>query len=76
VLTHSFKWEPAQVTFSTIAGPQDAAGGRLINRHVFTSGVPSADGDSVRINLYVFNKGQIPLTKETEAVIEKFEFLP
>lgn len=76
VLTHSFKWEPSQVTFSTTAGSQDAGGGRLINRHVFSSGVPSAGGDSVRINLYVFNKGQIPLQNETEVVIEKFEFLP
>src|SRR5215469_173875 len=26
VLTHSFKWEPSQVTFSTTAGSQDAGG--------------------------------------------------
>ena len=76
VLTHSFKWEPTQVTFSTVSGSQDAGGGHVINRHVFTSGVPPAGGDSVRINLYVFNKGQVPLTKETEVVIEKFEFFP
>lgn len=75
VLTHSFKWEPSQVTFSTTTGSQDP-GGRLINRHVFTSGIPPAGGDSVRINLYVFNKGQIPLQHETEVVIKKFEFLP
>ncbi len=73
VLTHSFKWEPSQVTFSTTAGSQD---GRLINRHVFTSGVPPAGGESVRMNLYVFNKGQIPLQNGTEVVIQKFEFLP
>jgi len=73
VLTHSFKWEPSQATFSTTVGSQD---GRLINRHIFTSGVPPAGGESVRINLYVFNKGQIPLKNGTEVVIQKFEFLP
>jgi hypothetical protein len=76
ILTHSFKWEPGQVTFSTVAGSQAAEGGRAINRHIFTSGVPAAGGDAVRINLYVFNKGQIPLQHETEVVVEKFEFLP
>jgi hypothetical protein len=75
LLTHSFKWEPGQVAFSTVTGSQ-AEGGRVINRHVFTSGVPAAGGEVVRINLYVFNKGQIPLQHETEVVIEKFEFLP
>ena len=76
VLTHSFRWEPGQVTFSTVAGSRDTNGSRVVNRHVFTSGVPSAGGDSVRINLYVFNKGEIPLKNETEVVIEKFEYLP
>src|SRR5262249_986836 len=76
VLTHSFKWEASQVTFSTTAGSQGPGGGHLINRHVFTSGVPPAGGDSVRINLYVFNKGQIPLQNGTEVVFQKFEFLP
>ena len=75
ILTHSFKWEPGRVKFSTVTGSA-AEGGRLINRQVFTSGVPAAGGDAVRINLYVFNKGQIPLQHETEVVIEKFEFLP
>jgi hypothetical protein len=76
VLTHSFRWEPGQVTFSTMAGSRDTNGSRVVNRHVFTSGVPPAGGDSVRINLYVFNKGEIPLKNETEVVIEKFEYLP
>jgi hypothetical protein len=72
--THSFRWEPGQVTFSTMAGPDNAA--RVIDRHVFTSGIPSADGQSVRIALYVFSHGEIPLKNENEVVIEKFEFLP
>jgi hypothetical protein len=43
---------------------------------VFTSGVPSPEGESVRIALYVFYQGHIPLEKENEVVIEKFEYLP
>jgi len=76
LITHSFRWEPGKVTFSTLAGPGSTTGGRVINEHVFTSGVPSPEGESVRIALYVFYQGHIPLEKENEVVIEKFEFLP
>jgi hypothetical protein len=74
--THSFRWEPGKVTFSTLAGSDNTGGGRVINRHVFTSGVPSPGGQSVRIALYVFHQGKIPLKKENEVIIDKFEYLP
>src|SRR4029077_9332237 len=67
-VTPSLRWEPGQVTFSTAAGSGNAIGGRLINQHVFTSGVPSPGGESVRIALYVFHRGQIPLKNENEVV--------
>jgi hypothetical protein len=73
--THSFQWEPGQVTFSTVAGSGNT-GGRVVNRHVFTSGVPSPEGKSVRIGLYVFHQGKIPLKNENEVIIDKFEYLP
>jgi len=73
--THSFRWEPGQVVFSTVAG-SDNTGARVINRHVFTSGVPSPEGKSVRISLYVFHQGPVPLTSENEVTIDKFEYLP
>jgi hypothetical protein len=76
VCTYSFVWEPRQVTFSTVAGPDDARGMRSINQHVFTSDIPSADGQSVRIALYVFGHGEIPLKNGNEAVIDRFEYLP
>jgi hypothetical protein len=72
---HSFRWEPGKVTFSTVAGSSNAGGG-VINQHVFTSGVPTPGGESVRIALYVFNQGKIPLKNENEAIIDRFEFLP
>ncbi len=75
VFTHSFHWEPGQVTFSTATGSGNTEA-PLLKQHVFTSGVPSAGNESVRIALYVFNQGQVPLKHENEAVIEKFEYLP
>jgi hypothetical protein len=74
--THSFRWEPGQVTFSTVAGSGNTDDGRVINRHVFTSGVPSPGGESVRISLYVFHLGPIPLKNENEVIVDKFEYLP
>jgi hypothetical protein len=76
VFTHSFHWEPGQVTFSTMTNSGDAPGDRLINQHVFTSGIPSPAGQTVRISLYVFVRGQVPLQHENEVVIDKFEYLP
>jgi hypothetical protein len=74
--THWFRWEPGKVTFSTVAGSGNTTGGRVISEHVFTSGVPSPEGESVRIALYVFHQGHIPLRNENEVVIDKFEYLP
>jgi hypothetical protein len=76
VYTHSFRWEPGKVMFSTVAGSSNTAGGSVINQHVFTSGVPSPEGESVRIALYVFHQGHIPLKSENEVIIDKFEYLP
>lgn len=75
VFTHSFHWEPGQATFSTDS-ESGSEGSHLVEQHVFTSGVPAADNQTVRISLYVFNRGQVPLKHENEVVIEKFEFLP
>jgi hypothetical protein len=74
--THSFRWEPGQVTFATVAGSGNTGGGPVISRRVFTSGVPSPGGESVRIALYVFHQGKIPLQNENEVIIDKFEYLP
>jgi hypothetical protein len=73
--THLLRWEPGQVVFSSVAGSGNT-GGRVINRHVFTSGVPSPEANTVRIGFYVFHQGKIPLTHENEVIIDKFEYLP
>jgi hypothetical protein len=76
VLTHSFRWEPGQATFSTIAVSANSTSGRVVNQHIFTSGIPTPGAESVRISLYVFLRGEIPLEHENEVVIDKFEYLP
>lgn len=75
-LTHSFRWQPGQAEFSTAVGSRDAGNTRIVSQHVFTSGVPTPGGDSVRLNLYTFGTGQVPLKNETEIVIDKFEYFP
>ena len=74
--THSFRWAPRQVTFSTVAESGTTGSARVINQHVFTSGVPLPDGQSVRIALYVFYQGPIPLKRGGEVIIDRFEYLP
>jgi len=77
VVTDSFRWDPSEVTFTSYAGIQTgAAGGHLLQKHVFSSGVPAAGGDAARINFYVFGKGQVPLQHENEIVIDRFEYFP
>jgi len=76
IFTHSFRWEPGQVTFSTTAGSPDSSSARVVDQHVFTSGVPSPDRQTVRISLYVFYRGQVPLKNGNEVIIDKFEYLP
>jgi hypothetical protein len=75
LFTHSIHWEPGQVTFSTAAGSGGPAS-PLLKQHVFTSGVPAAGDETVRISLYVFHQGQMPLKTGDEVVIDKFEYLP
>jgi hypothetical protein len=75
VLIESIRWEPGQATFTTTTTTSTGKP-RVIQEHVFTAGVPAAGGDSIRINLYAFLKGQTPLKNDSEIIIDKFEYLP
>jgi hypothetical protein len=76
ILTQSVEWKPGSATFTTTTGSDDPAKERVIQQHVFTAGVPTPNGHTVRMNLYVFLKGQNPLKNDTEAIINRFEYLP
>jgi hypothetical protein len=72
ILTHALLWEPGRLAAKTVRG----AGGSVVAQHAFTSGVPSAGDEMLRMSLYVFRRSAIPLQRGTEVVIEKFEYLP
>jgi hypothetical protein len=76
LLTNSFRWEPGRVTFTTYPGSHIAGGVAPVSQHVFTSGIPIPNGHATRMNLYIFEKGEVPLQRENEVVIEKFAYYP
>jgi hypothetical protein len=73
--TFLFNWQPHKVAFKTFRGRM---GARLdaLSEYVFTSGIPSPGAEEIHMNLYAFGNTRIPMQKESEVVIEKFEYLP
>ena len=74
-VTFSFQWEPGRVTFRTARKSQARAAAPL-SESTFTSGVPMPGGESVHMDLYVYGRGRSSLIRESEVVIDKFEYLP
>ena len=74
LLTYTYRWQPGRVTFQTVRGTNSKS--PLVSEHVFTSGVPVPTNESVRMNLYVFEKAETPPQKEAEVVIDRFEYFP
>jgi hypothetical protein len=75
-LSYSFNWAPGRVTFRTVRGSEAAAKPDVVAAHVFTSGVPSLGGETVRIELYNFDNRRVRLQHGVEVIIENFEYLP
>ena len=75
-VTHSFRWEPGKVTFGSARGSVQGVIAHPEFGHVFSSGIPTPSGETVRINLYDFRHAQHPSQPPAEVVIEKFEYLP
>ena len=74
-VTYSVRWEPGKLSFVAIQGNRES-GPHIVSEHTFTSGVPRPGNEMIHMNLYIFGSSQVPLQHETEAVIEKFEYLP
>ena len=74
-LTHSFRWEPGRVVFTTVRGSR-AGQGPAVASHEFTSNVPTPGGEHVRICLYYFRYAPAPPQRDVEVVIERFLFVP
>jgi hypothetical protein len=75
-LTHAFRWQPGQVTFTTVRGDRAAATGPAVFRHDFSTGVPVPGGETTRMVLYYFRHSRAVLRNEVEVVIERFQYLP
>src|SRR5262249_51211255 len=76
LVTFSLHWEAGKATFETFRGGIPASGSHPIASHVFTSNIPSAGGETVRLNFCPFNYSKVPLQNEAEVVIEKVQYLP
>jgi hypothetical protein len=76
VLTHTLRWQPGVASFKTTRGAVVEGGSKSISEHVFTSGVPTAAGETVHIELYEFHHSKNSSQLPAEVVIEKFEYLP
>jgi hypothetical protein len=77
-LKHTIIWEPGRITMVTsrASGP---IGASIVSRHTFTSEVPTAGSEAVRMTLYIYrepNGNTSDLHHRAEVVIDHFEFLP
>ena len=70
--SHSFRWEAGQIEFATSSVGNRR---RIVARHNFTLGVPTAGLESARIALYLPNSASRH-PAEAEVVIERFEYTP
>lgn len=76
MLTNSLHWEPGSVSFQTSRGSSRYGRGSDVYQHVFASGIPSPGNELFQFTLYIVARAKNPLQKETEVVVEKFEYLP
>ena len=77
VTTHSLRWEPGKAAFrSAQLGKSDKKLPAAVTEYDFMSGIPTPKTEMLHINLYNFGYSKVPLQKETEVVIEKFEYFP
>ncbi len=70
------RWEPGFASFKTVSGSIAGAASKGISEHLFTSGIPTAGGETIHIDLYDFYHSRNVLQRPAEVVIEKFEYLP
>ncbi|HMF78450.1 MAG TPA: glycoside hydrolase family 16 protein [Bryobacteraceae bacterium] len=73
---HSLHWESGRALFRTVAREPKSGRVQPISSREFTMGIPSPGIESIRVSLYAFGHGKVPLNAGDEVVIEKFEYLP
>lgn len=75
-LTHSLHWQARRATFETLRGATKSSNAQVVEKNVFTTGIPSPGGEAVVIDFCNFKYSKRPLQNGAEAVIEKFQYLP
>ena len=75
-LTYSTLWEPGHAAFKAFRGSSAQSGARPFYEHTFTAGVPSPGQETLEVMFYIVASKKSPLQKNTEVVIDKFEYLP
>jgi hypothetical protein len=76
LLTFSLSWEPGKASFDTFHGKVSVTGSHAIAAHLFSSGVPSPGGESIRMSMCPFEYAKTPLHNEAEVVIERVQYFP
>ena len=76
VMTHTLRWEPGVAAFKSAQVENPNKKPTTVAEFDFTSGIPTPKAETLHLNLYIFGNGKVPLQKQTEVVIEKFEYLP
>ena len=76
VLTHRLQWEPGRASFKTVRGSGIGSGEAPVSQHIFTSGIPTPDKETVHVGLYSYRNEKSSSQLPVEAVIQQFEFLP
>jgi len=75
-LTHSLNWTSGNAKFKTVSGTALDKNAKVVSQYGFSSSVPSSGGEVIHLIFYVFGYSKQPLEKESEIIIENFEFLP
>jgi hypothetical protein len=76
VTSHSLRWEPGKASFRSALIRKSNKKPLPITEYDFLSGIPTPKTEMLHINLYHFGYSKVALQKETEVVIEKFEYFP
>jgi hypothetical protein len=69
-------WEPGRAVFKAFRGRSIQSDISPFYEHAFTAGVPSPGQELLELMLYIVPSEKSPLQKNTEVVIEEFEYLP
>ena len=75
-LTYSMVWEPGRAVFKAFRGSSIQSSARPFYEHTFTAGIPSPGQELLEIMFYIVASKQTPLRKNTEVIIDGFEYLP